>query len=148
MINIIAILCAILPAVASASPRELPRSELSLGGIPIDWTQSQVREVLGKPRSSTAELDFLNLHLRYPHVTVSFSGDIVSGLSSNSPKGCTPAGLCPGDSLKRAKALYGEPELVKRETGTYWEYYADYPCWLQIAPREDRVGSISVACQP
>jgi hypothetical protein len=79
---------------------------------------------------------------------VSFSGSIVGSLFSQSPNACTPAGLCPGDPLGRAVALYGPPEIVERETGMFWEYHTSFPCWLQVALKGNWVGSIRVACQP
>lgn len=103
---------------------------------------------LGQPKSVTEELDFLNRHLHYPDLLISFSGSIVAGLFSESPDACTPAGLCPGDLLAHALSLYGAPEIAERETGTFWEYYTSFPCWLQVAPEGDRIASIRVACQP
>jgi hypothetical protein len=133
------------PAVMAA---DVPHSELSLAGVSLDLTEPQVRERLGVPVSVSEELDHLNRHLQYPDLLVSFSGEVVEGLYSRSPKACTPSGLCPGDRLDRATAVYGAPEVAEREAGTFWEYYTSFPCWLQVAPEGDRVGSIRVVCQP
>ena len=150
MKRILASIAVAIPAATlSAPPQGIPQSELALGGISIDDSEHQVRERLGQPAGITEELDHLNLHLRYQHLVVSFSGDVVGSLFSESPQACTPAGLCPGDPLERAVALYGAPELTERENGvTYWEYYTSVPCWLQIGPEGGLVGSIRVACQP
>ena len=146
---LIAFLLVALSVAALSNPSSIPHSELALGGISIDATEQQVRVRLGEPLSITRELDHLNLHLRYPHLTVSFSGEVVGQLRSESDRACTPAGLCPGNPLGRAVELYGEPELVEREGGvTYWEYYTEFPCWLQLVPEESRIGSIRVVCQP
>ena len=146
---IIAFLLVALPVAALSNPSSIPHSELALGGISIDATEKQVRARLGEPISITKELDHLNLHLHYPHLTVSFSGEVVGHLRSESGSACTPAGLCPDDPLRRAVELYGEPELVEREGGvTYWEYYTTFPCWLQLVPEENRIGSIRAVCQP
>lgn len=150
MRHLLACIAIALPTGAfSAPPQGIPHSELALGGISIDDSEQQVRQRLGQPVGVTEELDHLNLHLRYPHLVVSFSGEVVGSLLSDSPQACTPAGLCAGDALERAVALYGTPELTEREDGiTYWEYYTSFPCWLQIAPKGNRVSSIRVACQP
>jgi hypothetical protein len=146
---IIAFLLLALPVAAHSHESSIPHSELALGGISIDASEQQVRTRLGEPLSITREIDHLNLHLHYADLTVSFSGEVVGRLRSESNRACTPAGLCPGDALGRAVDLYGEPELVEREGGiTYWEYYTEFPCWLQLVPDESRIGSIRAVCQP
>lgn len=117
-------------------------------GVSLDATEQQIFALLGQPTSVTEELDFLNRHLHYPNLLISFSGSIVAGLFSESPDACTPAGLYPGDPLAHALTLYGAPEIAERETGTFWEYYTSFPCWLQVAPEGDRIASVRVACQP
>lgn len=144
---ILALLIVALPATATPPPG-IPHSELALGDISIDATEPQVRARLGEPVRISEELDHLDRHLHYLDVLVSFSGSMVGSVLSQSPDACTPAGLCPGDRLDRAVSLYGAPEIVERETGTFWEYYTSFPCWLQIAPDDNRVGSIRIACQP
>lgn len=149
MRHLLASVAIALPVGAFCAPQGIPHAELALGGISIDATEQQVRERLGEPANVSEELDYLDRHLRYPHLVVSFSDEIAASLFSESPQACTPAGLCPGDPLESALRLYGEPELVKREDGaTYWEYYTSFPCWLQIAPKGSEVGTIRVACQP
>lgn len=138
----------IFAAVSGTQPREVPQSELSLAGVAIGDTEAQVVEKLGAAPFRTEEADFLHLHLNYESVTVSFGFEEVAGLYSDNPKGCTPAGLCPGDSLKRMRSVYGTPEVAKRETGTFFEYYSDCPCWLKIKPTGNKIESITVACQP
>ena len=138
----------IFATVSGAQPREISQSELSLAGVAVGDTEMQVVEKLGPAPSRTEEADFLHLDLNYETVTVSFGFEEVAGLYSNNKKGCTPAGLCPGDSLKRMRSLYGVPEIADRETGTFFEYYSDCPCWLKIKPVGNKIDSITVACQP
>lgn len=143
----LALLAFVLPAAAGPHTG-IPHSELSLAGISLDATEQQVRERLGRPEAVSEEADHLDRHLHYPHLLVSFSGGVIGSVYSRSPEACTPAGLCPGDRLERAVALYGPPRRVEREAGEFWEYHTGFPCWLQLAPEGGRVGSIRAVCQP
>ena len=115
----------------------------------MDLTQQQVRDRLGEPARVTEEVDFLNLHLHYRHLVISFSDEAIASVYSESPHACTPAGLCPGDPLDRAVSIYGAPIPMDRGTGVvYWVYPTRFACFLQIAPDEGKVGSIRAACGP
>lgn len=139
----------LVPAMALAEEGIVPDRELSLGGVDIGDAPAQVVARLGEPRRKVTSMDFLDLHYDYPHLQVSFDEDIVVGLHADKSGGCTPKGLCPGDRFDRMRALYGEPLVSDRETGRFYEYYADgAACWLQIPARGKRVASITVACQP
>ena len=127
----------------------VPTHEVSLGGINVGDSRSQVETRLGEPVSTYEELDYLDTHYSYPDIRVSFSMDVVAGLYTQSPRSCTPAQLCPGDSFAKMWGLYGEPVIADRETGRFYEYYGvDLYCWLQIPAGFDKIHSISVACQP
>ena len=148
MSELLAIWLTIFMAASGTQHRQIPQAELSLAGVELGDTEAQVIDKLGVPTSRVEEADFLHLHLNYVTVKVSFAFEEVAGLFSDNPKGCTPSGLCPGDSLKRMRAVYGAPEISERETGTLFEYYSDCPCWLQIKPAGNKIGAITVACQP
>ena len=95
----------------------VPTHEVSLGGINVGDSRSQVETRLGEPVSTYEELDYLDTHYSYPDIRVSFSMDVVAGLYTQSPRSCTPAQLCPGDSFAKMWGLYGEPVIADRETG-------------------------------
>lgn len=123
--------------------------DVAIGGVAIGDSPRQVESKLGKPRSKENSQDFLSLHYDYPGLRVSFSGDVVAGLFTNSAHTCTPKHLCPGDSLDKMRRLYGEPLLSERETGRFYEYYGyELYCWFQIPVQGTTVASINVACQP
>ncbi len=127
----------------------IPASDVSIAGVAIGDSPAQVRSKLGEPNTTEGIPDYLPLHYNYPNVRVSFDGDVVAGLFTRSASGCTPKGLCPGDSLDKMRRLYGEPLRTDRETGRFFEYYGvDLYCWLQIPDQGDKVLSIYVACQP
>lgn len=143
------ILIVLIPSLALARTGSVSEDELSLGGVLIGDSPSEVIANLGKPQREVESPDFLNLHYDYSHVRVSFSDDVVAGLYSDNPLGCTPMHLCPGDSLDKTRALYGPPIVADRESGTFYEYYgADSSCWLEVSVTGKRVASIRVECQP
>jgi hypothetical protein len=122
---------------------------VSIGEIAVGDSISKVIKKLGEPRSKVEASDYLDLHYKYPNMTVSFSEGDVAGLFTDSPEACTPKQLCPGDSVDRMRYLYGEPLVTDRETGRFYEYYGhDLYCWLQIPADGSKVSSIAVACQP
>jgi len=124
-------------------------SEISLGGIAIGDSPSEVTNKLGLPLRKVEELGYLSPHYYYPQVQVWFSENVVAQLYSDNPAGCTPMQLCPGDPLDKMRSLYGLPAIADRETGRFYEYgAADYTCWLQIRPKGKRVSSIAVVCIP
>jgi hypothetical protein len=128
---------------------EIPANEVSIRGVAIGDSLSQVIKKLGKPSSKVQASDYLDLHYKYPTMTVSFSEGVVAGLFTDSIAACTPKQLCPGDSLDRMRSLYGEPIVADRETGRFYEYYGnELYCWLKIPVDDRKVGSITVACQP
>lgn len=137
------------PTLAVAGEEATPPSELSLGGIAIGDSPSEVVGKHGEPLRKSITPDFLDLHYDYPQVRVSFSDDVVAGLYSDKANGCTPKGLCPGDSLKKMRAMYGPPASTVRDKKRFYEYYAaDASCWLQIKSMRKKIASIAVACQP
>ncbi|KRD73553.1 hypothetical protein [Lysobacter sp. Root983] len=143
-------LCLLLaPASAFAFEGEVAGSEISLGGIAVGATTSEVTKTLGKPLRQQPQTDFIDLDYHYPNLQVSFSDGVVAGLYSDHRKGCTPMRLCPGDRLDKMRSLYGAPIVANRETGQFYEYYAtDFDCWLEIAAEGEKIKSIAVACQP
>lgn len=143
-------LCLLLsPSAAFSLEGKVPASEISLGGIEVGATLSEVTKKLGTPLRKQDGIDFLNLDYYYPHLQVSFSDRVVAGMYTDHPKGCTPMRLCPGDRLGKMRSLYGSPIVADRETGQFYEYYPnDFTCWLQIAAKGERIKSIAVACQP
>jgi hypothetical protein len=128
---------------------DIPASEVSIGGVEIGDSPSQVVGKLGAPSSKVQASDYLDLHYKYPTMTVSFSEGVVSGLFTDSAGACTPKNLCPGDSIDRMRSLYGEPLVTDRETGRFYEYYGhELYCWFKIPVNDNTVVSITVACQP
>ena len=131
------------------SPGDVPAKEVSLSGIHVGESTSQVTRKLGQPLRIYDQPDYLNLHYKYKDLTVSFSDGVVAGLNTKSRRSCTPKKLCVGDSIDRMRKLYGEPITTDRETGRYYEYYGiDLYCWLKIPATGNLVTSITVACQP
>ena len=127
----------------------IPASEVSIGGVAVGDSPSQVIKKLGEPSSKVRTTDYLDLQYQYPYMTVSFSEGVVAGLFTDSTGACTSKNLCPGDSLEKMRSLYGEPLLTDRETGRFYEYYGhELYCWLKIPVNDSKVDSITVACQP
>jgi hypothetical protein len=139
----------LLPYSALAQNGNLPASEISIAGVKVGDSPIQVQSRLGRPSKVVKESDYLDTHYEYSRLTVSFSEGVVAGLYSDKPQGCTPKGLCTGDSLEKMQRLYGNPNSANRETGRFYEYYGkDLFCWLQISAKGNSVKSIRVACQP
>jgi len=148
MNNIIVALALLLPNQQEAGG-QIPPSEVSLHGVAIGSSPARVIQILGRPKKKYEASDYLSLHYDYPDLRVSFSDGIVAGLFTQSPRSCTPRGLCVGDTISRMRALYGQPVVANRGTGKFYEYYGkDLYCWLQIPASGSRIKSITVACQP
>ena len=139
----------LLSPTSLAHNGDVPASEVSIGGIAVGESPTAVIRKLGKPTHTTEASDYLDLHFEYRNVTVSFSEKVVAGLYSDKADGCTPRHLCPGDSLKKMRSLYGSPIEADREAGHFYEYYGqDLYCWLKISAKRQKISSIAVACQP
>ncbi|VXB72118.1 conserved hypothetical protein [Luteimonas sp. 9C] len=131
-------------------------SELSLGGVALGDSESQVVAALGRPirQSDAGE----SIAFEYPGLTVLIGwleqaapdkSRHVLQLDATGQDACTPSGVCPGAPLSKALALYGQPIRSERESGSFWEYYSSQSsCWLQLGVSGDAVGSISAVCQP
>ena len=128
---------------------EVPASDVSIGGVAVGDSTSQVIKKLGEPIRKVQASDYLALHYKYPNMTVSFSEGTVAGLFTDNTNACTPKNLCPGDSIEKMRSLYGEPLVTDRETGRFYEYYGhELYCWFKIPVNDNKVDSITVACQP
>ena len=137
------------PTAAFATEGSVAPGEISIGGVALGDSPSEVIRKLGEPRRKEETADFLDLHYHYSNLQVSFSDDVVAGLHTDHPTACTPMRLCPGDRLDKMRSLYGPPAIADREQGIRYEYSApDVFCWLEIAPKGQRIASIAVACQP
>jgi len=153
---ILATLLILITGMVAAADSAIPDSELGLGGISLGDTEAQVLSVLGpaQNRSETGE----GTALEYPGLTVLIGWleqqapdkqRHVLHLISTGASACTPAGICPGTSVTKALATYGQPATAKRETGNFLEYYSrQSSCWLQLGTSDGTVRSISAVCQP
>jgi len=112
----------LVPSLAFATDGTVPRKEISIAGITIGESSAQVTTKLGEPSRKVETGDFLDYD--YPQVRVSMGEDVVAGLYSDDPHGCTPMQLCPGDSVAKMRSTYGPPVVSKRETGTFYKFYA------------------------
>ncbi len=147
MKELLALAALLLPASALAGP--LKGDLLGISGVLIGDSPTKVVARLGHPKSEEHPGDFVSIVYRYRGFSVGFDDRVVVDLESTTPAACTTEGLCPGDRVAKMKQLYGEPEVAKREFGTFYEYYTpDSTCWYQIASRSGRVSSVRVACQP
>jgi hypothetical protein len=142
--------------LACAADGAISDSELSLGGVALGETESNVLAMLGAPleQSETGE----GTALEYPGLTV-FVGWLeqqapgkerrVLQLSGTGSNACTPSGICPGMRVERVMAAYGQPVVAGRETGDFLEYYSHQSsCWLQVGTSEGSIRSVSAVCQP
>lgn len=169
--SIFVLLC-LLPAAdaaaapPTASPRPVARAELSLAGIVLGDRYGKVRDRLGKPGEMRGKPGDHDYSLVYPGLEVTFyeEGTAV-GMSSTSPRHCTPSGVCPGQTLAQAHARLGNRGAPPRPAADddKLEYYvADESCWLQLdldmdpqaEPPSDaqlaklRVKQVAVVCVP
>jgi len=147
---------ALLSGLTAGSGGAVSDGELSLGGVTLGDSESQVLAALGQPlrQSDTGE----GIALEYPGLTV-----LIGWLEQAAPgkprhvlqvnateqNACTPSGVCPGAPLSKALASYGQPIKSERESGSFWEYYSDQSsCLLQLGTSGDTIHSISAVCQP
>jgi hypothetical protein len=148
-----------LVALALAAPAlagELPRSELSIGGVASGATEASVLHRLGSPSKRVDTGEGIELHYPGLVVTVGWLEQQRPGMQRRAlalfgtgPRACTPHGLCPGMPAAKVTRLYGSVAPVKRDSGTFLEYQPKgVACWLQVAAPGAVVESVAVACQP
>ncbi|MGO1070813.1 hypothetical protein [Lysobacter sp. CA199] len=155
------LLCLLPAAIAAApstpTPPRPPRialSELSFAGIVLGDTQAKVKKTLGKPGETIGQPDDHDYIFRYPGLDITFfDEDKVAGLSSTSPRRCTPSGVCPGQTLAQAHARLGRGAPPAPVDDAVEYYVEDESCWLQLnldadsAPPQ-RIKTLSVVCIP
>ncbi|WP_162434833.1 hypothetical protein [Pseudoxanthomonas koreensis] len=154
--NSILLAVALLSGSATDFGSAVTDEELSLGGVTLDDSESEVLAVLGQPvrQSDTGE----SIAFEYPGLTVMIGWLEQAGpgksrrvlqLNATGQNACTPAGICPGAPLSKALAAYGQPIKSERESGSFWEYYSNQSsCWLQLGISGGTISSISAVCQP
>jgi hypothetical protein len=138
------------PASGNKAPAPLRSAELAIGGVAIGDTASKVERTLGSPSSERYIGDYIDREYVYPHMVVGFGGRMVLALETSESTACTSRGLCPGDTLAKLRALYGEPVVADRETGRFLEIYTNDggTCWFKITPDDERVERVAVVCMP
>jgi hypothetical protein len=135
----------------SSTPASVAPSEFSLGGISVGQHLTSIVALKGKPekKSETGEGQRLDYPGFYALLGSEGTGIGIWEMESTNRAVCTPAGVCPGLTMKRVKEIYGAPLLAKRPHGTFFEYYAkDSTCWLQLVAAQDMVTAVRVECQP
>ena len=132
-------------AVTTASPN----TELSLGGIVLGQSEASVVRTLGLPKSRTGESsDYLPVRLSYSGITVLLDEQGVGGLISTGKRFCTPAGVCPGTPLAKAKQIYGPAWVTEMVDGSPGGYVYGDGCWLEFSVKSGKVQTIEIACSP
>lgn len=142
------------PAVSAGGA--INDNELNLNGVSLGDSEERVLSVLGEPqeRFETGE----GTEFRYTGLTVSIGWleqqapgkwRRVWALRGTGAAACTPAGICPGMALDRARAIYGAPVAAKRDYGTLLEYSSiESSCWLQLDVPDGVIRAITAVCQP
>ena len=146
---------AILSAVvasrsAGANPTSFSNAELALGGIRILDDVATVSAIKGPllRQEQTGE-DFTPVRLTYADLVIDLGGGKVRGISSQSSRSCTPAGVCTGTALSLVQSKYGPPNVRAHSAGTIWEYgIASDWCWLRLTVDRGKVDSLAVLCAP
>jgi hypothetical protein len=147
---------ALLAVSTAALSADIPESELSLGGVGLGDTESQVLAVLGRPLAQSDTGEGVALEYAGLTVVVGWLEQAAPGkqrrvlqLDATGDDVCTPSGVCPGAPVSKASAAYGTPIEAERESGRFLEYYGKgSSCWLRLGTAGDRIQSISAVCQP
>jgi len=109
---------ALVTGSATGPGASISDGELSLGGVTLGDSESQVLATLGQPteQSDTGE----GIALEYPGliVLVGWLEQVAPGkqrhvlqLNATGPNACTPSGVCPGAPVSKALATYGQPDV-------------------------------------
>src|SRR5690606_26664312 len=147
---------ALVTGSATGPGASISDGEISLGGVTLGDSESQVLATLGQPteQSDTGE----GIALEYPGliVLVGWLEQVAPGkqrhvlqLNATGPNACTPSGVCPGAPVSKALATYGQPIKAERSYGSFLEYYSNQSsCWLQLGTSGDTIHAINAVCQP
>ena len=156
MRHTLAIALALIAGSALAADPAIADAELSVGGVALGASESEVLSILGPAPKQTETGE--GTALEYPDITVLIGWleqkaagkeRRVIQLTGYGTSACTPAGVCPGVTVAQAVAAYGQPTVANRETGRFLEFYSDQSsCWLQLAASANIVRSVSAVCQP
>ncbi|MGH8083520.1 MAG: hypothetical protein ACREP7_23295 [Lysobacter sp.] len=166
----VSLLCllSLTPAIVAAESAQTParpptiaRSELSFAGIVLGDDRAKVRRTLGKPPQMTGRPGDHDYVFNYPGLDITFYEEgTVTGLSSSSPRRCTPSGACPGQTLAQAHAKLGRGKPPAPVDGVVEYYIDDESCWLELNLDADeasstgadaakaRIEKLSVVCVP
>ena len=126
----------------------LPNTELSLGGVLLCDTPAHVQAVLGMPARSSPELGAYDLRFEYPGMEIVFGGGAQTIISTEATY-CTPAGACPGMSLKKLESLYGRGLHQRRSIGDSVLYSTlSEECFIEAFITQQVVKKLIVLCQP
>lgn len=104
---------------------EIPKSELSLGGITPQSSRSDTMRAYGAP---TAKKRWDNEWYYGDSIVISFVEGTAYSVTSTANNGwATPAGLTVGMNVSTALKLYGDPDKsVKKGDKTLYIYFVDY----------------------
>ena len=138
---------ALVLALAAATASQ--DAELSLGGIVLGQSEASVVRTLGQPKSRTdGSSDYLPVRLTYSGITVLLDEQGVGGLISINKNFCTPAGVCPGSPVAKARQVYGPEWVTEMVDGSPVGYVYGDGCWLEFSVKSGKVQSIELACSP
>ena len=149
-------LVVLLGGSAIGATHSISDAELSLGGVALGDTESQVLAVLGPAPHQADTSEGLALQYARFTVVVGWLEQQAPGkerrvvqLTSTSPTICTPSKMCPGESISTIVASHGQPISAKLESGNFLEYYSSQSsCWLQLSTSGNTISAISAVCAP
>lgn len=150
------VVAVVLSGSVACSGAAIRDRELSLGGVALGDSETQVLAALGQPKTRTDTGEGVALEYSGLTVLIGWLDQAAPGkqqrvfqLTATGPNACTPSGICPGAPVSRAVAIYGQPVRAARQSGSFLEYYSNQSsCWLQVGASGDTIRSIGAVCQP
>ncbi len=140
---------ALLSFGGSAIASTIYASELSLSGLTLNTSESEIYSILGSPKSREAgPTPSIDEILYYGGISIAVSGGMVWDIVATSPKFCTPSGVCPGDSVDLLFDTLGPTALIPAG-GRQRAIYAapSTGCSLNLDIVADTVSQIELACR-
>ncbi len=137
----------IVPSLQAQTPAALADTDFVVAGIAPYMHPEAVEHVLGHPDSVS---EGYHPDLYYPGLTVSFADLGLWLMTLATPRYHTARGLRVGDSLARARRLYGPSHVIRGEylyCGTESHLDPDQGIWLVVAGSRITAIKVGVVCR-
>lgn len=143
---------AFTPHMALAAS-DSPLPELSIGGVSIGATETQVVSVFGEPASrpqvTEEERGLYEIKFAYRDATAFFTDGRLLYLESSRSAVCTPSGICPGTDAAVARSKIGCDQGGSEATAVEISCFdVSSACSVVVSLQDGKATTLRLECLP